>query len=407
MDNKTPEEIRLEEDRKRVKNWKRWGPYLAERQWATVREDYSYNGESWQYFPFEHSSSRAYRWGEDGILGICDRECRLCFALAFWNGEDPILKERLFGVVPGEGNHGEDVKECYHYVDSTPTHSYMKALYKYPQRAFPYHELIVENQRRGLSQPEFEITDTDIFNEGKYFDIFVEYAKSAPDDILIRVTISNRSKESAPLHFLPTLWYRNTWAWGCEHEGCSAKQSMYLQEEGLVSGHHETLGKFYFAFEDPETATPLFTENETNFYKLFGVPNKASYVKDGFHEYLIQNNPASVNPHLAGSKFAPLYHYNFQGEESKIFKFRLTGEKKAEAPFSQQFDEIFNQRQLEADAFYESKIADALSPEEKKITRQAFAGLLWTKMFYHFVVEQWLRGDPLQPPPYGAQTGTE
>lgn len=398
------EELRLEQDRTREQNWKRWGPYLSDRQWATVREDYSYNGESWSYFPFEHSSSRAYRWGEDGILGITDRECRLCFALTLWNGQDPLLKERFFGLVPSQGNHGEDVKECYYYLDSTPTHSYMKALYKYPQERFPYEKLIVENQKRGITQPEFELTDTGIFAENRYFDVLAEYAKNGPDDILIKVTIANRSSYAALLYFLPTLWYRNTWAWGCDYEGSTSKQSMYLKTEGLVSGIHETLGKFYFSFS-PEGTLPLFTENETNFQKLFGAPNKTPYVKDAFHEYLIGGNKESVNPQLTGSKFSPLHLLNFQGEETKIFYFRLVvGE--IFSGLGSPPDSIFKKRHAEADAFYNMKISPSLTRNEKEISRQAFGSLLWTKQFYHFAIGEWLRGDPLQPiPPPERQGG--
>lgn len=392
------EELRLEEDRKREKNWKRWGPYLPERQWATVREDYSENGQSWNYFPFEHAASRAYRWGEDGILGITDRECRLCFSLSFWNGKDSLLKERLFGLVPTQGNHGEDVKECYYYLDSTPTHSYMKGLYKYPQNPFPYEKLIQENQKRGINQPEFEITETGIFDKDEYFDIYAEYAKNAPNDLLIRITICNRSSASAPFHFLPTLLLRNTWAWGCEHEGCTAKQSMYLKEPGLVTGRHETLGKFYFAYKNHEMATPLFTGNETNYQKLYGIANKTPYVKDAFHEYVIKKNLKSVNPHLAGSKFAPYYSLILKAGETKSFYFRLVSEEIL-PPDPPSYETIFTQRIKESDEFYTEKIEPKLSFDEKQIARQAFAGLLWTKQFYHFVVHDWLSGDPLQPPP--------
>ena len=404
MLSKTAEAIRLEEDQKREKNWKRWGPYVAERQWATVREDYSYNGESWNYFPFAHAAARAYRWGEDGILGITDRECRLCFSLALWNGQDPLIKERLFGLVPHQGNHGEDVKECYYYLDSTPTHSYMKALYKYPQNSFPYEQLIEENQKRGLNQPEYELVDTGIFNENKYFDVFVEYAKNTPDDILIRVTIVNRSSLPAPLSFLPTLWMRNTWSWG-SYPGCTEKQTMELQKPGLVAGKHESLGNFYFSFSNQPEACPLFTENETNFQNLYGSPNKEPYVKDAFHEYLIKGNKESVNPEKRGSKFAPLYTLDFQGNETKTLDFRLlcSGEWQ---PLSNTFEEIFNQRKVEADTFYEQTVSPTLSNEEKEVTRQAFASLLWSKQFYHYVVEEWLEGDPLQPkPPHQRKAG--
>lgn len=395
----TEEERRLEEERHRVKNWKRWGPYLSERQWSTVREDYSPEGRSWEYFPFEHAMSRAYRWGEDGILGITDRECRLCFALSFWNGEDPFLKERLFGLVPGQGNHGEDVKECYYYLDSTPTHSYMKALYKYPQRAFPYDHLIVENQKRGLENPEFELLETGIFNNNEYFDIFVEYGKNSPDDILIRVTIANRSQKGATLHFIPTLWYRNTWAWGCAYEGCTSKQLMHLQDEGVVTGRHETLGKFYFYYANPTQATPLFTENETNLHKLYGVENKTPYVKDAFHTYIVHNIKESVNPHLAGSKFGAQYTIDFQKNETKTFCFRLACGEPISEPFDHRFDAIFEKRQQESKDFHTQNVSDALSQEEKGVITQAAAGLLWTKQFYHYVVEDWLKGDPLQPAP--------
>jgi len=394
------EEKRLEEESQREKNWKRWGPYLSERQWATVREDYSYDGRSWEYFPFDDALYRTYRWGEDGILGWTDRECRLCFALAFWNQKDPFLKERLFGLVPGQGNHGEDVKECYYYLDGTPTHSYMKGLYKYPQQAFPYATLIAENQRRGLEQPEYELLETGIFDQNEYFDVLIEYAKNNPDDILIRVTLTNRSAHQAPLHFLPTLWYRNTWAWGCETEGCSSKQTFYLKEPGKVTGMHETLGKLHFFYHQTQDVQPLFTENETNCEKLYGVPNKTPYVKDGFNRFVVHGDQKSVNPHLAGSKFTPLYKLYFEPNETKIFDFRLICEEQAPTEiFGETFQQIFIQRQKEADEFYDSKISGTLSSKEKEIARQAFAGLLWTKQFYHYVVEEWLRGDPLQPIP--------
>jgi Glycosyl hydrolase family 63 C-terminal domain len=390
------EELRLEEDKKREKNWKRWGPYLAERQWATVREDYSAQGDSWNYFPFSHAASRAYRWGEDGILGITDRECRLCFALAFWNGQDSLLKERLFGLVPGQGNHGEDVKECYYYLDSTPTHSYMKALYKYPQKRFPYEELIEENQRRGLPEPEYELVDTGIFDQDRYFDIFVEYAKNSPDDLLIKVTIANRSSQAAPLFFLPTLWMRNTWSWGA-YPGCTKKQSMSLQEPGFVKGAHESLGNFFFTYPSNHS-TPLFTDNETNFQKLFQVSNQSPFVKDAFHEYVIRGNLASVNPQNIGSKFAALYRLQFQGNETKTFEFRLLCSPEW-IPLPSSQENIFKIRKEEADDFYREKISSMLSQDEREVNRQAFASLLWSKQFYHFVIEEWLEGDPLQPKP--------
>ncbi len=391
------EEIRLEEDRKREKYWKRWGPYLSERQWATVREDYSSNGQSWDYFPFDQSAARSYRWGEDGILGITDRRCRLCFALAFWNGKDPILKERLFGLVPGQGNHGEDVKEYYFYLDSTPTHSYMKGLYKYPQERFPYETLIQENQKRGLQVPEFELIDTKIFDAGRYFDIFAEYAKNDPEDILIKITIANRSSVPAFLNFLPTLWYRNTWAWGCKTEYCLTKQQMWLKQPGVVTGIHESLGKFHFYYDS--RATPLFTDNETNFEKLFGAPNRSKYVKDAFHQYIIHGEKGSINPKEIGSKFSPLYSLNLQGGESQEFHFRLMLNNEIQNPFASQFSQVFEQRKQEADAFYDAKLDSTFTCQEKEIARQAFAGLLWTKQFYYFVIEEWFKGDPRQPTP--------
>ncbi len=397
MDTTVLEKIRLEEDRTRTRNWKRWGPYLAERQWATVREDYSSNGESWNYFPFEHAASRAYRWGEDGILGLTDRECRLCFAIALWNGKDPLIKERLFGLVPYQGNHGEDVKECYYYLDSTPTHSYMKALYKYPQERFPYEKLIEENQKRGLSQPEYELIDTGIFDKGDYFDVFVEYAKNGPDDILIRIRVCNRSQKAAPLYLLPTLWFRNIWSWG-SYPGTTMRPSLSLQKEGMVTGTHETLGNCFFSYSDADLATPLFTENATNYEKLFGVPNQERYVKDAFHDYLIRGEKERVNSDLTGTKFAPCYNLLLQPGEERQFQFRLLC-----APdwklLSNPFEQVFAARETEANDFYSEVIIKSLSADEKEVCRQSFGGLLWSKQFYHYIVEEWLEGDPHQPLP--------
>ncbi len=301
------ESLRLAADARREANWKRWGPYLSERQWATVREDYSEWGTAWEYFPHEHARSRAYRWGEDGLLGITDRECRLCFALALWNGNDPILKERLFGLAGPEGNHGEDVKECYYYLDSTPTHSYMRALYKYPQVEFPYARLVEENRRRGKRDPEFELTDTGVFDGDRYFDVFVEYAKAAPDDLLIRITVANRSPEAATLHLLPTLWYRNTWVWGCKHEGCWIRPRIQAAGDWALATDHATFGRHALAAgPDPAGRAPrwLFTENETNVRRLFGADNGTPYVKDAFHEYLVHNRTDAVNPKPTGTKVA-------------------------------------------------------------------------------------------------------
>ncbi len=398
----TEEEIRLEEDHQRKKNWKRWGPYLSERQWATVREDYSALGDSWNYFPHDHARSRVYRWGEDGLLGFTDRECRLCFALALWNGKDPILKERLYGLTEKEGNHGEDVKECYYYLDSTPSHSYMRALYKYPQKEYPYDHLLRENLKRGTHSPEFELLDTGIFNKNEYFDVYVEYAKNSPNDLLIRVRIVNQSDKSAPLDFLPTLFFRNTWSWGCESEGCFVKPHLFLNAEGLVECRHESLGRFYFALDEQhEKKVPvLFTDNHTNRLRLFGVENDVPFVRDAFHEYIVKGKKEAINPGLIGTKCAPHYHVHFEPKETKEFCFRLfSEEEKPSHPFGASFQEIFSKRKREADLFYQKKISSDLSDEEQLISRQAYAGLLWTKQFYHYVVNEWLVGDPMQPPP--------
>jgi len=305
------EEARLAADAKREANWKRWGPYLSERQWATVREDYSADGNCWDYFPHDHARSRAYRWGEDGLLGFTDRECRLCFALALWNGKDPILKERLFGLTGPEGNHGEDVKEQYFYLDATPTYSYMKALYKYPQNEFPYTRLVEENRRRGKGDPEFEILDTGVFDDNRYFDITVEYAKNGPNDILIRITAANRSAETATLHLLPTVWFRNTWSWGATEEGSSTKPSITLGPEDRLSLRHESLGHYLL---DSSTATDgrrpiaLFTENSTNTRRLYGLRPENAFFKDAFHDYVIHGRNGAINPAKSGTRQRYMLH---------------------------------------------------------------------------------------------------
>lgn len=399
----TQEEIRLNESDSREKNWQRWGPYLSERQWATVREDYSVDGSSWTYFPHDAARSRAYRWGEDGLLGMTDRECRLCFALALWNGKDPILKERLFGLTEREGNHAEDVKEYYYYLDSTPTHSYMKALYKYPQREYPYAKLVDENKKRGLNQSEYELLDSGVFDENRYFDVVVEYAKRSPDDILIRITIVNRGSEAAKLHLLPTLWFRNTWSWGCKHEGCTLKPFMRLQGERLVETSHETLGRFWFTYDvgsDGKNPSILFTENHTNDERLYGKKNPKPYVRDSFHDYIIHGVKSAINPANLGTKCAPHYILHIQPGGSEQIRLRLAAEGiDLASSFDQEFEETFAKRKQEADAFYEKKIPAILSSDEKNISRQAYGGLLWTKQFYHYVVKDWLEGDPYQPPP--------
>ncbi len=393
-----PERLRLTEDAKREKNWKRWGPYLSERQWGTVREDYSADGDCWNYFTHDQSRSRAYRWGEDGLLGITDRECRLCFGVALWNGNDPILKERLFGLTGPEGNHGEDVKECYYYLDSTPTHSYMKALYKYPQAAFPYVNLVQENARRGKGDPEYELMDTGVFDENRYYDVFVEYAKAGPDDILIRITAANRGPEAATLHLLPTLWYRNTWVWGCKHEGCWIRPTLKRETDGSVTGDHVNFGKHRFwAGGNPEL---LFTENDTNTRKLFGTETWTPYVKDAFHEYVIRGNTAAINPKQTGTKVAAWYKLNIPAGGQAQVRLRLTaGEVTVPAPFGPEFDQTFTVRQQEADQFYAPRLAKVMTDQERQVTRQAYAGLLWSKQFYHYIIRDWLDGDPQMPPP--------
>jgi hypothetical protein len=397
------ESLRLEEDRARTANWKRWGSYLAERQWGTVREDYSAEGSAWTYFPHDHARSRAYRWGEDGLLGMCDRECRLCFALALWNGHDPILKERLFGLTGMEGNHGEDCKECYFYLDATPTHSYMKALYKYPQAAFPYARLVEENGRRGKTDPEFELLDTGIFDDGRYFDVFVEYAKASPDGVLIRITAFNRGPEAAILHLLPTLWFRNTWSWGCRHEGCWPKPCIERAEDGSLRTQHVTLGRFRFAAQslaDGSAPAFLFTENETNVARLFGATNASAYAKDAFHEYVVKGYRDAVNPKGRGTKAAAYYHPMIPAGGQMTLHLRLCSEEGATAqPFGPSFDQVFATRIREADAFYAAQLPGNLSEPASQVARQAYAGLLWTKQFYHYVVKDWLEGDPEQPAP--------
>jgi hypothetical protein len=395
------EKQRLAEDEARKRNWKRWGPYLAERQWGTVREDYSADGTCWEHFPHDQARSRAYRWGEDGLLGITDRQCRLCLSLALWNGRDPILKERLFGLTGNEGNHGEDVKECYYYLDATPTHSYMKALYKYPQREYPYNELINENRQRGRGAPEFELSDTGIFDDGRFFDVVAEYAKASPDDILCRFTIHNRGPEAAEIHLLPTVWYRNTWSWGRQGEGYWPKPE--IKHAGACSAvlNHASLGPYVFACEPSEHITPelYFTDNETNFARLFGVDNQTRYVKDAFHERVVNGRVDAVNPEKAGTKCAAHYRLTVPAGGQVMVRARLFAE--GEHPrhsFGEQFDATFAARIAEADAFH-APLLETLGDDAAAVVRQANAGLLWSKQFYGYVVRDWLDGDPAYPPP--------
>jgi hypothetical protein len=403
------EEARLIEDARREKNWKRWGPYLAERQWGTVREDYSPSGNPWEYFPHDHASSRAYRWGEDGLLGITDREGRLCFALALWNGRDPLLKERLFGVSGSEGNHGEDVKEYYFYLDSTPTHSYMKALYKYPQGEFPYSLLVEENRKRGKDEGEFELLETGAFDEDRYFDIVAEYAKEAPNDVLIRITVANRGPEAAEIHVLPTLWFRNTWSWGRTGEGYWPKPRISQIQRDVLLAEHQSLGRFRLAAgRGPEGKLPtfLFTDNETNAARLFRAPNLSPYVKDAFHEYVIRKRREALNAEGTGTKAAAHYRLSLPPGDEITLCLRLFAE--TEAPrtlFGKAFDRIFAARMREADEFYGTILPGGLTEGERQIMRQGYAGLLWTKQFYHLSVRHWLEGDPAQPKPPGTRKG--
>lgn len=413
----TPEHQRLEENAARTHNWKRWGPYLSERQWGTVREDYSANGDAWSDLTHEQSRSRAYRWGEDGLLGFTDRQCRLCFGLALWNGRDPILKERLFGLTGPQGNHGEDVKEYYYYLDSTPTHSYAKALYRYPQAEYPYEHLVKENAKRNKLQPEFELVDTGVFDEGRYFDVQIEYAKEGPNDLFARITVTNRGPDEAELWLLPTLWFRNTWIWGCRHEGCTLKPSIKKRSSNEVDLRHESLGSFKAAFgdhPDGETSELLFTENETNSPMLFKTPTYTPYVKDAFHRYVINGEADAVNPDNKGTKVAANYHLKIPAGDSRVVTFRLSEKEvesdteKASEPVKICADapEVFDKRIAEAEAFYDTVIDPAIDNQQRQVSRQAYAGLLWTKQFYHYIVADWLEGDrDVADPPAGRLRG--
>ncbi len=385
------EKTRLLEAANRVQHWRRWGPFLSDRQWGTVREDYSPDGTAWEYFPFEHAHLRAYRWGEDGIGGICDNHQRLCFAPAFWNGRDPILKERFYGLTGNQGNHGEDVKELYYYLDSTPTHSYMKCLYKYPQAEFPYAELYGENRRRTRQDPEFELEDTGIFRDNRYFDIQIEYAKASIDDILIRITVTNRGPDRATLHLLPTVWFRNTWSWNPS----APRPAMKRSSDTTIEIEEETLGSYQIIFD---SARPmLFTENESNANALWGLPNAKQYAKDAFHRRLIHNAIDAVNPEGTGTKACAWYQLDLAAGQSEVVRMRLAG-KSEPSLLVHDIDGIFARRIAEADEFY-SFAPETLSEDGKRVQRQAFAGLLWSKQYYHFVVDNWLKGDPGQPAP--------
>jgi hypothetical protein len=404
----TAEDIRLQEAQQQTSHWKRWGPYLSERQWGTVREDYSPGGTAWESFPHDHARSRAYRWGEDGLGGISDRRQFICFSLALWNGRDPILKERLFGLTGNEGNHGEDVKEYYYYLDSTPTHSYMKYLYKYPQAEFPYQRLVEENRSRGRNNPEFELFDTGVFDEDRYFDVFVEYAKNTSEDILIRITAVNRGLEPAELHLLPTLWFRNTWSWGRK-----AKEVQYATAKPMLRGgnnvpgaavieaEHSYYGRRWLLCESaPEV---LYTDNESNVRRLFGAENHSPYLKDGINDFIVRGDTRAVNPEKTGTKASAHYHTIVAPGGTARCQLRLTDQNpespKFPAQFGSSFDATFGMRMAEADTFYKQRIGSSRTDDACSVQRQAFAGLLWSKQFYHYDVHAWLEGDPSGPAP--------
>jgi hypothetical protein len=387
----TAEQQRLAQANSGHANWRRWGPYLSERQWGTVREDYSPGGTAWEYLPHDHARSRAYRWGEDGLAGFSDDGQRLCLALALWNGQDPILKERLFGLSNHEGNHGEDVKELYYYLDATPTHSYLKMLYKYPQRQFPYSLLVGQNRRQGMDQPEFELLDTGIFDDDRYFDVFVEYAKAGPEDILMRVTAHNRGPDKAVLRVLPHLWFRNTWSWkpGADRPGLKAAN------DNTVAARHPVLGNYEFYCEGKSEL--LFTENETNVRRLHGGNQLNGHCKDAFHEYLIGGNKAAVNPNRTGTKMAAHYQLAVPAGGQSAIRLRLT-RGNAPQPWAG-FDELFQQRRHEADEFYAALQHEITSLDARQVQRQALAGMIWSKQFFYYDVPEWIKGDPGQPPP--------
>ncbi|MBS1510934.1 MAG: glucosidase [Bacteroidetes bacterium] len=386
------EQQRLNDYQTGKKNWMRWGSYLSERQWGTVREDYSAGGDAWNYFPHHQAISRVYRWGEDGIAGISDENQFLCFAITVWNGKDPILKERLFGLTNGEGNHGEDVKELYYYLDNTPSHSYMKYLYKYPQQEFPYTDLLNVNRSRNKTEPEYELLDTGVFNDNRYFDISTEYAKAEADDMLIRITISNRADEAATLHLLPTLWFRNTWKFGLTKE----KVNMQLHHDTCIVTQHENLPPYFLYFQQADKV--LFTENKNNKSLLWNVNDKQPCRKDAFHKALLLNDFRALDEKKSGTKAAPMYFVNLEAGESKIIYLRLSVNDIQE-PFDAFFDDCFTQRKNEADIFYKDLQKPGESDAHAAVRRQALAGMLWSKQFYYYDVNTWLQGDAHQPAP--------
>ena len=421
-DYQTPEQQRLEAHKQKRADWKKWGPYLSERQWGTVREDYSPKGEAWDYFPHDQARSKAYRWGEDGILGICDDQQRLCFALSMWNTRDPILKERFFGLTGNEGNHGEDVKEYYFYLDSTPTHSYMKALYKYPQAEYPYDHLLEENEKRDRTQPEYELMDTGIFEGDRYFDVQVEYAKANTDDLLVQISVTNRGPETAELHLLPTLWFRNTWTWDSSSLKPSISARLSNGDVSMLATNHPDLGQQWLYCQAPNGSAPsnasaagkwvelrersrqqpglLFTENETNKEKLFDVANASPYVKDAFHRYVIEGETTAVNPQQTGTKAAVHYHLKVASGDTQTIKLRLANDAAISEPLGAGFEQVFTARKEEADKFYHQLSPFVHTDDLKNVQRQAFAGMMWGKQYYLYDVSTWLKGDPstITPP---------
>jgi Mannosylglycerate hydrolase MGH1-like glycoside hydrolase domain/Glycosyl hydrolase family 63 C-terminal domain len=406
--NETTEYQRLVDHRHRVADWRKWGPYVSDRAWGTVREDYSPDGSVWNYFPHDHARSRAYRWGEDGIGGLSDRHQYMCFATALWNGKDPILKERMFGLTGPEGNHGEDVKEYWFHLDNTPTHSYMKMLYKYPQQEFPYAGLVAENARRGFSDFEYELLDTGVFENNRYFDVFIEYAKVDPDDIMIKITVINRGPQTAVCWVLPMLWFRNTWSWGYAKgpmgDVSGKPQLKQIQSpEGLmvVKADHPAAGTYYLYAAEPQDL--LFTDNETNTRLLYNQENAGPYVKDAFHRFLVNGEVEAVNPAKQGTKVAVVYRVALQPAVPKILRLRLS-QQPLTKPFEAFYD-LFVRRITEADEFYDALQPERLSEDERALQRQALAGMLWTKQFFYYNAEQWLKGDPAMPPPENRAQG--
>jgi len=393
----TDEERRLEEARAGSRHWRRWGPYLSERQWGTVREDYSPDGDVWNAFTHDQARSRAYRWGEDGIAGISDEHQHLCFAVALWNGQDPILKERLFGLTGKEGNHGEDVKECYFYLDNVPSHAYMKYLYKYPQRAFPYTALVDQNRQRSRHDPEYELLDTGIFDDDRYFDVFIEYAKVAPDDVLISISAANRGPETAELSLLPTLWFRNTWSWLPGSAKPSIEVASSTAGHVVVRAAHAHLGSFWLYGEAGGEA--LFTENASNLMRLYGVPNMEPYVKDGINDFVVHGRRDTVNPRRVGTKASVRYHCSVGAGQTASVRLRLSNLAGLAEPFGDGFNETLARRRREADEFYRRVTPFPLPDDLRRVQRQAFAGLLWNKQYYGYTVTRWLDGDPAGPPP--------